>query len=394
MVKLVENGNEISDPKEIANKFNDYFDNIAKSIASEIPIACKDPMAYLGNPVCNSFYLFPTWSGEIETEINNLKSGKSSGPSSIPVNILKLIQHVVSKPLEIIFNASFASGVVPNDFKLANVIPVFKKGSQYSLCNYRPISLLSVFNKLLEKLIYNRLINFIDKNSIFFNKQFGFRAKHSTNHAILCIIDRIQKAIDDRNYSCGIFLDFSKAFDTINHNILIRKLQHYGVRGLALDWFISYLSNRNQVVTGNGVQSELLSVPCGIPQGSVLGPILFLLYINDFRKCSKLFDFHLFADDANLFYENKNISVLETTVNAELNRVYDWLCANMLSLNIQKSNYVIFHPPQRNIRNLNINLMINEVQMKRESCVTYLGVLIDSTLSWKNQVEYVSKKIR
>ena len=125
-------------------------------------------MAYLGNPVCNSFYLFPTWSGEIETEINNLKSGKSSGPSSIPVNILKLTQHVVSKPLEIIFSASFASGVVPNDFKLANVIPVFKKGSQYSLCNYRPISLLSVFNKLLEKLIYNRLINFIDKNSIFF----------------------------------------------------------------------------------------------------------------------------------------------------------------------------------------------------------------------------------
>ena len=146
----------------------------------------------------------------------------------------------------------------------------------------------------------------------------------------------------------------------------------------------------------NGVQSELLSISCGIPQGSVLGPILFLLYINDFHKCSKLFDFHLFADDANLFYENKNISVLETTVNAELNRVYDWLCANMLSLNIQKSNYVIFHPPQRNIRNLNINLMINEVQMKRESCVTYLhvGVLIDSTLSWKNQVEYVSKKIR
>ena len=157
----------------------------------------------------------------------------------------------------------------------------------------------------------------------------------------MCIIDRIQKAIVDRNYSCGIFLDFSKAFDTINHNILIRKLQHYGVRGLALDWFISYLSNRNQVVTVNGVQSEILSISCGIPQGSVLGPI-----------SSELFDFHLFADDANLFYEYKNISVLETTVNAELNRVYDWLCANMLSLNIQKSNYVIFHPPQRNIRTL------------------------------------------
>ena len=140
-----------------------------------------------------------------------------------------------------------------------------KKGSQYSLCNYRPISLLSVFNKVLEKLIYNRLIIFTDKNSILSNKQFGFRAKHSTNHAILCIIDRIQKAIDDRNYSCGFFLDFSKAFDTINHNILIRKLQHYGVQCLALDWFISYLSNRNQVITVNGVQSELLSISCGIP---------------------------------------------------------------------------------------------------------------------------------
>ena len=151
-----------------------------------------------------------------------------------------------------------------------NTIPVFKKGSQTCLSNYRPISLLSVFHKLLEKLMYNRLINFLENHDILFDKQFGFRSKHNTDHAILSIVDKIQNSIEGREYSWGIFLDFSKAFDTVNHKILLKKLEHYGIREIANEWFRSYLDNRQQIVVVNGVSSAKCSTSCGIPQGSVV----------------------------------------------------------------------------------------------------------------------------
>ncbi len=156
-----------------------------------------------------------------------LKTSKAVGPYSIPIKVLKLLQNVMAKPLEILFNSSFSTGIVPENFKLAKVLPVFKKGDHSNLNNYRPISLLSVFNKLLEKLMYNRLIAYLQKRNVLYDKQFGFHSQNSTEHAILTITDKIQKAIENRNYSCGIFLDFSKAFDTVHHGILINKLEKY-----------------------------------------------------------------------------------------------------------------------------------------------------------------------
>ena len=176
--------------------------------------------------------------------------------------------------------------------------------------------------------MYKRLLSFINKHSILYERQFGFRTGHSTEHAIMCIIDKIQNAIDNKSLACGIFLDFSKAFDTVDHQILVSKLEYYGIRGIARDWVVSYLTNRKQVVFVNGSISDQLNVPCGVPQGSVLGPLLFLLYVNDFHNSSKLFDFHLFADDANLFYENRNLIALATNVNIELQKVHTWFCAN------------------------------------------------------------------
>jgi hypothetical protein len=283
-------------------------------------------------------------------------------------------------------------GVVPSNFKIANVLPIYKNGSPTSTCNYCPISLLSVFNKLLEKLS-NRLLDFIQRKAILFDNQFGFRAKHSTDFAVLSIIDKIQKAIDERDFSCGIFLDLSKAFDTVNHEILIKKLEHYGIRGVAKHWFESYLRGRYQTVTVNNTKSSTNIISCGVPQGSVLGPILFVLYVNDFHHSSNLFDFHLFADDANLFYRHKNINILQSDVNTELNSINVWLCANKLSLNVEKSNFVLFHPSQRKI-GINFQLSINDKIIKQCYSVKYLGILIDSNLGWKSQIESIAKKIK
>ena len=302
-------------------------------------------------------------------------------------------RNVLSGPLEILFNTSFTTGVVPDNFKLAKVIPVFKKGSQTNLSNYRPISLLSIFNKLLEKLMFSRLSDYLEKRQILYNRQFGFRSNHSTDHAVLSIIDKVQKAIDDRDYSCGIFLDFSKAFDTVNHGILLKKLEHYGIRGVAYDWFSSYLGNRKQFTCLDNTTSDQQIISCGVPQGSVLGPLLFLIYINDFASCSELLDFHLFADDSNLFYKHKNISIVQSHLNNELSKIHLWLCANKLSLNIEKSNFVLFHPVQRKI-DYDFRLFINEEKLKQESSIRYLGIMIDSNLNWKSHISYVSKKIR
>ena len=333
----------------IANEFNTYFANIRnKLVANEIPSAYVSPSSYLSPfPQTVSFFLFPTCSSEIEEEISNLNVNKASGPFSIPTKILKLLKELISKPLEILLNCSFSLGVVPDTFKTARVLPVFKKGSETSPNNYRPISLLSIFNRILERLMYKRLINFIDKYNTLFNKQFGFRSGHSTDHAILCILDKIQSAVESGLFSCGIFLDLSKAFDTVNHSILLDKLEYYGICGVAKEWFSSYLRNRKQFVSINNTCSSYLDITCGVPQGSVLGPLLFLIYINDFQRCSSKLDFHLFADDSNLFYASKSLSGSESIINAELVHVKTWLLANKLSLNITKSNFVIFHPHQK-----------------------------------------------
>ena len=293
----------------------------------------------------------------------------------------------------VIYNLSFSSGCVPDQFKLAQVIPIHKKESVTCLSNYRPISLLSIFNKILESLVNKRLLSFLNKHDILFQNQFGFRTKHSTMHAALSITDKVQKSIEEGQYSCGIFLDFSKAFDTVDHKILLQKLRNYGIRGIALDWFASYLSNRRQFVTIGNTSSDVRSLSHGVPQGSVLGPLLFLIYINDFNRSSTFFDFHIFADDSNLFLSNHSIFELERLANDNLYLVSNWLRANKLSLNIEKTNFIIFHPPQKKL-SYTPKLTISNKRIKQENYVKYLGLYIDSSLSWKFHVQHIAKKVK
>ena len=192
----------------------------------------------------------------------------------------------ISAPFTKTYNQSIQTVVVSNILKVSQVTPVYKSGDVTNPGNYRPISILSPFSKVLEKLVYNQLYDFLDKHNILYRYQFGFRKGHSTEQAILEITDTIKQAMDKKLVTCGVFLDFSKAFDTVNHEILLSKLYHYGIRGIPLDWFENYLDNRTQFVKIGSSQSNTETITCGIPQGSTLGPLLFLLYINDLPNCS------------------------------------------------------------------------------------------------------------
>ena len=216
------------------------------------------------------------------------------------------------------FNESITLGIFPNKLTHAKVIPIHKKGSPTDPSNYRPISLLSVFSKIFEKLMYQRLYGFLNNFDIFYPLQFGFREKPSTNHALISMTEAIRNTIDNGRYGCGVFIDLKKAFETVNHSILLKKMEHYGIRGVALDWFASYLSYRKQYVSVNGHVSDYLDICCGVPQGSVLGPLLFLIYINVLSNVSKPLSFYLFADDINIYFEASDLFTLQKVMNREL----------------------------------------------------------------------------
>ena len=268
----------ITDIPKISENFNNYFSNIAENILNSSKHKLgKTFDKYLVNPLNNSFVFEPCDPGEVSILINQLNVNKASGPNGIPTKILQMINNVVSIPLSKIFNMSVPEGTHPTKLKFVNVVPIFKKGSRLLISNYRPISLLSNLNKIFEKIMYKRIYSFLEKYKCLYDLQFGFRAKHSTVHTMINITEKIRSALDNNKVACGIFIDLQKAFDTVNHEILLKKLDYYGFRGKINDWFRSYLHERSQNVIINGFTSKSCVINYGVPQGSVLGPILFLL---------------------------------------------------------------------------------------------------------------------
>ena len=335
-----------------------------------IPNCDKSFHDFLKEPNQQSLFLMPTNEEEVLSIIHFLKIGKSPGCDTISNSLVKNLAAEIVQPLVHIFNLSLTNGIVPREMKVAKVVPIFKKGDPKLLTNYRPISLLISFSKILEKLIYVRTVKFLNSSKMFSNFQFGFREKHTTTHAILHFINKVSYAMDNHMHTLGIFLDYSKAFDRVDHKILLRKLSHYGVRGAALDWFRSYLADRQQFVSINGFDSELQNVSCGVPQGSLLGPLLFILYINDFQYSSDVLSFNLFADDSSIFFSHKDAQVLVQTVNSELRNITSWIHANKLSLNLTKTNYMIY---SNSLKMLPGDIMFNGVLIDRVTSTKFLG---------------------
>ena len=241
--------------------------------------------------------------------------------------------------------------------------------------------------------MYTRIYSYLVKNEMIYSKQFGFRSKHSTNHAIISLTEHIRNLLDDAQYVCGIFVDLEKAFDTVDHKVLCEKLKFYGLRGNINNLLQSYLSNRKQYVSLKGFNSEVRDITCGVPQGSSLGPLLFLLFINDFRLCLSETSSGHFADDTFILYNSKKPKTIETIVNTELKQVVKWLRLNRLSLNAGKTELIFFHSRRHTLNYDYISIKLNGVKLKPVDSVKYLGMYLDKYLSWGVHINELSKKL-
>ena len=384
------NNQIISDKTMISEKFNDYFVNVGPTLSQSLQNVSRTPRSYLKFPMTNTIFLCDVTDTEL---FDIFKSLKDSAPGYDEMKLfpLKSALEYFVYPLSYVCNLSMQQGVFPQELKIANVVPLYKKDDSMVFSNYRPVSLLTSLSKVFEKVMYNRLISFLNKYKILYKYQFGFRKDHSTYLALMCLMDKLIKCLENGEHVVGVFLDFSKAFDTVDHDILMTKLYHYGIRDNALNWFKSYLSNREQFVTYNKSKSSMKTIKCGVPQGSILGPVLFLLYINDLSTlCDKVFSI-FFADDSNLFKSDKNLSVIEEVLNSELEQISMWLKANKLYMNVSKTQYMIFSG--RRAVELSFDLHIEGNKLNCVDKSKFLGVIIDNKLSWKDHVSYIAMKV-
>ena len=389
-------GNLVSDPIELADAFNEHFATVAEKLVRKLPNSNAKITDYLTSSNSSSIFMTPTSQFEIKKIISAFASKLSAGLDEIPMIIMKYFPDNAIHALSYIFNQSLSLGKFIEAFKTAKIVPVFKNGSRKKVANYRPISLLSSFSKILEKIKYKRLHSFITHTNNFSSQQFGFRQNHSTTHATTLFINNIVDAFEKRQSVLGIFLDLSKAFDTIDHDPLLLKLIHYDVRGVSLEWFKSYLTGRKQKVECAGKLSSN-SRASSVPHGSILGPLLFLIYVNDFQNCVKFSSNVSFADDTNVFLSGRNIQSVYDQGNKKLSNIDNWVLANKLTVNVKKTKCILFktcNPCKSRKATQTSELKLRNEVIARVSSIRFLGVTIHENLTWKHHMYAVKKKMR
>ena len=386
------------DPDSITNEFCEFFSTVGERFSEGIKAPVNNIPHYLSKMPSSdhSLFLSPTDTEEIQHMIQSLPNKTSSGHDSISNELLKKLSPSIIDPLVIIFNKSLESGIFPEEMKKADVVPLYKSKAEYECTNYRPISLLLTISKLLEKLMYKRTYLFLEQTEQLYQSRYGFRKSHSCETAIMELVSSILKGRDEGFYTLGLFIDLSKAFDTLDHKILLDKLEKYGIRGIAKDWFESYLTNRQMRVkccissTGKCEHSKYQPLTYGTPQGSCLGPLIFLLFTNDLHKQIENSNTILFADDTTLYKTHRNLTYLKWCLEDDMTRLADWFRANKLSMNLGKTVCVLFHKDSTP-KPITINVDGMKVQSVRE--VRFLGMWLDSQLNWSNHIEKLIIKL-
>ena len=388
-----ENGTGITGGDQIVKGFCDFYckvgPELAKRIGRDKERSFKD---YMGAPVEESLFWRPTTPGEVEELCKALDASKGMGWDAVSPRVIKAVAREISGPLSRLFNCCMREGHYPASFKVARVVPVFKSEDPTQFSNYRPVSVLPILSQVFERVLKSRLVQFFAEKEVIIPGQYGFRSGHSTAMAILDMVEKIRAAWTEKNSALGIFVDLKKAFDTVDHDILLQKLGHYGVRGQTLKILESYLKDRSQYVCYGGHESERGSVVCGDPQGSVLGPLFFLIYVNDMVAVSKDLELVLFADDTNIFSKSEDPCELTRKVNRGMSELDRWFKCNRLTLNLKKTEYVYFEGPG-NKKPAGEGLVIGGEVIKRVQGTRFLGVWVDEKLRWTEHIGNIVAKI-
>ena len=388
-------GVTITNPEDIADYMNKHFAAIGPNLASKNQVNEDNitPTEFLTKRD-SSFNLKKVEASSVLKLLNGVKINKATGIDKISNRILKLAAPVIYKNLTDLFNLSITSGVFPSDWKIAKVSPLFKSGDLTDANNYRPISVLPTIARVFERLIFDQLYTYVNENNFLYTYQSGFRPLHSTLTALLDITNEWCFNIDKGMVNGVLFLDLKKAFDTVDHVILLTKLRYYGVETDTINWFTSYLQNRQQVCYANGITSSIDYITCGVPQGSILGPLLFLIYINDISKCLDYGVARLFADDTNLTFSGCSFPALQNKMSKDLKGIASWLSANRLTLNVLKTDFMVIGSRQR-VASLeeDIALSLLGTELEKVNSVKCLGVDIDEYLTWDNHMLSIRKKV-